>query len=67
MPHYLVTVQMHYRQMFLIEAENEYEATANYADGEQSDYAHSEPAIIAIEDVTPEKGAEQLSLFGEAE
>jgi hypothetical protein len=64
MPHFLITVEMHYRQMFLVEAESEEQAKANYADGEQSDYFHTEPEIIAVELVEPETGAEQLSLFG---
>jgi len=54
---------MQYRQMFLIEAENEEQARLNYGNGEQSDYDHSEPEIIAVEVVEQEKGEEQLFLF----
>lgn len=64
MPHYLVTIQMSYRQMFLVEAVNEETARTNYADGEQSDYWHGEPEIITVEEVPLEQATARLDLFG---
>ena len=64
MPHYLVTIQMNYRQMFLIEAASADEARLTYGDGEYSDDSHGEPEIIAVEQVPLEHAKGQLDLFG---
>ena len=64
MPHYLVTIQMNYRQMFLVEAATEQEARTNYAEGEQSDYSHGEPEVVSAEEVPLEDAKKQLDLFG---